>query len=267
MAGTKNGQRGGHRAPAVAPPPEASAQSVEDLRAEIEALRQACRLKDQYLSVATHELSAPLSAMKAYIEALLEHYPDPSFTQTGEFLRVLEKETGRLIRVVDRTLEISRLTWRGSRIRLEPTRLADVVHELLPSVQPVLVERSMTLDVDLPDDLPLVAADADLLNQVFLNLIHNAIKYRALGRAPVIRIRTRKEGDHLVLSVSDNGLGIDLARYGHAMFSLYKRFHLHVEGKGLGLYLVKSQVQALGGKVEVESELDTGTTFHIYFKR
>jgi signal transduction histidine kinase len=65
----------------------------------------------------------------------------------------------------------------------------------------------------------------------------------------------------------DNGLGIDLSKYQQSVFSLYKRFHLHVEGKGLGLYLVKTQIEALGGRVEVKSEPNEGATFLVYFKR
>lgn len=70
----------------------------------------------------------------------------------------------------------------------------------------------------------------------------------------------------MCLVVSDNGLGIDVERYRDKLFSLYKRFHLHVEGKGMGLYLVKTQMTSLGGRIEVESEVNEGTTFRAYFK-
>ncbi|MFY8035682.1 MAG: ATP-binding protein, partial [Cyclobacteriaceae bacterium] len=67
-------------------------------------------------------------------------------------------------------------------------------------------------------------------------------------------------------SVKDNGMGIDLHRHRQKLFTLYSRFHDHVDGKGLGLFMVKTQVEALGGKIEVESEVDRGTTFHVYIK-
>jgi signal transduction histidine kinase len=82
----------------------------------------------------------------------------------------------------------------------------------------------------------------------------------------VITLRTTRDDDFVCLTVSDNGLGINLDKYGKNMFTLYKRFHTHMEGKGLGLYLVKTQITALGGKIEVESEPDKGTTFKVYFK-
>jgi signal transduction histidine kinase len=75
-----------------------------------------------------------------------------------------------------------------------------------------------------------------------------------------------RTGDFILLTVSDNGLGINLSLYKEKMFNLYSRFHDHVEGKGLGLYLVKAQVIAMGGKIEVESEVNKGLTFYIYLK-
>jgi light-regulated signal transduction histidine kinase (bacteriophytochrome) len=70
-----------------------------------------------------------------------------------------------------------------------------------------------------------------------------------------------------VMRVSDNGLGIDLEKHANSIFSLYKRFHLHTEGRGLGLYLIKTQMTAVGGHVEVESTLGEGTTFILYFRK
>ena len=78
---------------------------------------------------------------------------------------------------------------------------------------------------------------------------------------------TEIEGEFVLFKVSDNGLGIDLSKYRSSMFDLYKRFHLHMEGKGLGLFLVKTQIESMGGRVEVDSELNKGTIFRVYFRR
>ncbi len=82
----------------------------------------------------------------------------------------------------------------------------------------------------------------------------------------MISIRTYKQNNYVVLEVKDNGMGIDLERQKEKIFGLYKKFHLHIEGKGMGLYLVKHQVESLGGKVEISSKVEEGTTFRIYFK-
>ncbi|MFN8691951.1 MAG: ATP-binding protein, partial [Cyclobacteriaceae bacterium] len=97
-------------------------------------------------------------------------------------------------------------------------------------------------------------------------LISNAIKYRTLDRQPVIRVTTSREGDFARINVQDNGLGLDVARFREKLFGLYKRFHTHTEGKGLGLFLVKLQAEALGGRVDVQSELNQGTLFSVWMR-
>jgi signal transduction histidine kinase len=104
------------------------------------------------------------------------------------------------------------------------------------------------------------------LDSILVNLISNAIKYRQPSRPPIIRIRSIVEGDMVCLEVRDNGLGMDLSLYKEKIFTLYSRFHSHVEGKGMGLYLVKTQANSLGGKIEVESQTGIGTTFKVYIK-
>ena len=104
------------------------------------------------------------------------------------------------------------------------------------------------------------------LESILYNLISNAIKYRVPDRPPVIRIKTEKLENEICLTVSDNGLGIDMAAFRDKLFTLYSRFHIHLEGKGLGLYLVKTQITALGGRIEIESEVNKGSTFKVYFK-
>jgi signal transduction histidine kinase len=101
-----------------------------------------------------------------------------------------------------------------------------------------------------------------MVHSILYNLISNAIKYRAHTRRPEIQI-TSDVGKNYVLVVSDNGLGIDLRNHRDNLFKLYKRFHYHTEGKGLGLYLVKLQAEALGGSVEVTSEINRSTTFTV----
>lgn len=103
------------------------------------------------------------------------------------------------------------------------------------------------------------------LESILLNLISNAIKYRALDRAPEIHLQTEIVDNEVVLSVRDNGMGIDLTKHGNQLFGLNKTFHLHPESKGVGLYITKTQVEALGGEISVESEVDKGTTFKIRF--
>jgi signal transduction histidine kinase len=83
----------------------------------------------------------------------------------------------------------------------------------------------------------------------------------------VISLKTREDKDFTQLFFSDNGIGINLDKYGNKIFGLYQRFHSNIEGKGLGLYIIKSQIEAMDGKIEVDSLPDVGTTFCIYFSK
>jgi ligand-binding sensor domain-containing protein len=105
------------------------------------------------------------------------------------------------------------------------------------------------------------------IHSILMNLVSNAIKYRHPGRRPVIAIHSEVKDDLFCLRIQDNGLGMDLGVYKDKLFMLYSRFHSHVEGKGIGLFLVKTQVSSLGGKIDVVSSPDEGTCFNLSFKR
>jgi hypothetical protein len=122
----------------------------------------------------------------------------------------------------------------------------------------------VTIDSDFRQ-APIVYTVRPILTSILYNLISNAIKYRSPLRPLLLKIKTRKENGLVTLEVSDNGLGMNLAQFSRSIFGLYKRFHTHTDGKGLGLYLVKLQIESLGGNVEVASELDIGTTFKVSF--
>lgn len=104
------------------------------------------------------------------------------------------------------------------------------------------------------------------LHSIFLNLITNSIKYRNTAATTIIDISAHKIDNRIVLTFKDNGLGIDLKNYGDKLFGLYKKFHTHIEGKGMGLYMVKTQVEILGGKISVQSQVGKGTEFTIAFE-
>jgi signal transduction histidine kinase len=99
-----------------------------------------------------------------------------------------------------------------------------------------------------------------------LNLLDNAIKYRDPDRPLVVRVTAQAEGKFVRISFADNGLGIDMERDGGKLFTLYARFHFDVKGKGMSLFLVKTQLEAMGGRIEAESTVGKGTTFNLYLK-
>ncbi|HEX8575079.1 MAG TPA: HAMP domain-containing sensor histidine kinase, partial [Flavobacterium sp.] len=104
------------------------------------------------------------------------------------------------------------------------------------------------------------------LESILINLLTNAINYRAKERILQINIKTQKSKDFTTLIIEDNGIGIDLKKYNTKIFGLYQKFHDYPDSKGLGLFLVKSHIESLGGKIEIESEVNLGTKFLLKFK-
>lgn len=105
------------------------------------------------------------------------------------------------------------------------------------------------------------------LDSIILNFLTNAIKYRSKKRAPIIELKSEIEDDYVVFKIKDNGLGMDMEKYGKNIFEMYKTFHFNEDAIGIGLFITKNHIESLGGKVTVTSEVDVGTTFLVYLKR
>jgi signal transduction histidine kinase len=140
-----------------------------------------------------------------------------------------------------------------------------VYDEVKKNVQNLLDQEKSTIEVDF-SEVNHINYNRIHIESIFLNMITNAIRYRSPERMPHIKIRSYYKDNWVVVDFKDNGLGMDLNRYGDRIFGLYQRFHEHKEGKGLGLYMTRSQITAMGGEIEVESEPGRGTTFKVYFK-
>lgn len=130
----------------------------------------------------------------------------------------------------------------------------------------MILETKAEIKTDLKK-APFLNFNKAYLESIFFNLVSNAIKYRSPARHLKIMVSSENINDEVVVKFSDNGLGLDIALYKERLFSLYQRFHDHAEGKGLGLFLVKSQMEALNGSIDIESSVGIGTTFILKFKR
>jgi signal transduction histidine kinase len=125
-----------------------------------------------------------------------------------------------------------------------------------------VAQASVTFDFN---DAPTISYSKPYLESIFQNLLTNAVKYKSPNRKPTIHFQSMLVDNHLELRVTDNGQGIDMEQFGDKLFGLHKTFHHHQEARGVGLFLVKTQVEALGGSIRVNSEVDKGTTFTIRF--
>ncbi|MDF3077665.1 MAG: hypothetical protein K0S09_1554 [Sphingobacteriaceae bacterium] len=147
----------------------------------------------------------------------------------------------------------------------EPVQLSKLIIDITNSIQHIIDSENVTVKTTgiLIDDFYTLKS---YLYSIFFNLISNAIKYRRRDVAPVIEIKSREMSGKLFISIKDNGTGIDLTKQKNHVFGLYKRFHPEIEGKGMGLFMVKTQVEALGGKIHIKSEVNKGTEFVIEFR-
>ena len=150
---------------------------------------------------------------------------------------------------------------------LHPLNLYDFVENAIENTRALAMKADVKIifDVDKNVNIPGIPA---YLDSILLNFITNGIKYRSLERNSFIKLYTQTNlvSGEIILNIQDNGLGIDLHRNGHKLFGMYNTFHKHEDSRGIGLFITKNQIEALGGKIEVESEVNKGTLFKIYFK-
>ena len=146
-------------------------------------------------------------------------------------------------------------------------KLPEVLEDVRQDLDAIIKSSGMELEIDLSGcEFELIRFSEKNMRSVVYNLLSNTIKYRSPDRVPQVLIRCEATATHHILVVKDNGLGLKPVQ-ARQLFTMFKRFHDHVEGSGIGLYMVKKMVENAGGKIEVESELGVGTTFYVYFKK
>ena len=124
--------------------------------------------------------------------------------------------------------------------------------------------KDVVITIDVDKDLKIVFTKS-YLESILFNLLTNSIKYRSKDRKVLISIKAECINEEVKVTIADNGLGIDLEKYGDKIFGMYKTFHGNEDATGLGLFMVKNQIESMNGRIEVESKVGEGTTFNIYF--
>ena len=135
---------------------------------------------------------------------------------------------------------------------------------MLLNVKALVKEKDATIKINILKSIYLKSIPA-YIESIMLNLITNGIKYCSKNRKPIITVSAKQHHDYLEIEVQDNGVGIDLKKHGQKLFGMYKTFHGNEDARGIGLFITKNQIDALGGEISVASEIDKGTTFKIKF--
>ncbi len=149
----------------------------------------------------------------------------------------------------------------GTNLKLTDVNVYKLVNKIIDNKQDVVRKSSVKLYNNIPDDLTLKTVKS-YLKATLITLISNSIKYSSPERDSWVKISSNKTKGYIEISVEDNGIGIDLERHGRIIFGMYKRFH-NKDSKGIGLYISKNQVEALGGEITVDSEVGKGSIFRV----
>jgi signal transduction histidine kinase len=228
-------------------------QLIKDLKSQNEELQR-------FAYIISHNLRAPI----VNISSLLDLYDteNPMDTDNPEIIENLKYSTDLLNGTLKDLIEV--VSIKKNKIpKVEVVEFMNLINNIERSLFQQIRESKTIIEKDF-SEAPKINYIYSHLENFLLNLTTNSIKYRHPERSPEISIKTYREGVYTVIRFQDNGIGLDLKRYGDRLFGLYQRFHSHVEGKGLGLYLVREQIRAHDGNLQVESVLGQGSTFWIY---
>ncbi len=215
----------------------------------------------QFSYIASHNLRGPVSSILG-LANLVDAHVDSS-TEMKDLFKHLKNSTLKLDEVIKDLTRILEIRDHES-LPKEWIDLEELLAHIEEMLQESLEKNKGVLVRDLSGFRQIFSIKG-YLHSIVYNLTANAIKYRSPARAPRIEVTTRLAPTEAQLIFRDNGMGIDMQKYGRKVFNLYQRFHLHVEGKGLGLYLVRTQVMALGGRIVLNSQPDQGCEFIVSF--
>jgi signal transduction histidine kinase len=216
-------------------------------------------MKSDFINRASHELRTPLTSAMLMAE-LLQH--DGTEEEKAEYLAALVRELNRQKELVDQFLLAGRLESGRMKIDAVPMELMPVLREAAQAVKVIADRRKISIEVKSGYESVAVFGDASGLSQVFINLINNAVKFSPEGKA--VEVAMERGAGEIQVSVTDQGLGIPPEAVPHLFERFFRAKNVtvaEIPGSGVGLYIVKSIVDELGGRIEVRSELNQGTTF------
>jgi PAS domain S-box-containing protein len=233
---------------------------VETERARIaDELVQRNQDLEQFSYIVSHNLRAPLANVTGLCQ-ILKH-ADISLRERMETENFLFQSILKLDAIVKDLNDILGVR-RGIKEKMEKVIFSGLLSDVLAGFHLVIEQENIIILTDFSEASEFFTIKSYLYS-IFFNLVSNSIKYRQQDKTTIIDISSWKENDRLIIRFKDNGRGIDLASKRNEVFGLYKRFHLDIEGKGMGLFMVKTQVRLLGGDIDIQSLPGVGTSFLI----
>ncbi len=218
------------------------------------------RLKN-FAYIVSHNLRSHSSGISTLIELIESTHTD--FSQT-EFFDYLKKSSSNLTETINHLTEVVQINL-STNEKLKMVSLNNIVENNINSLITQANKQKIKIINEVKPNTFVKAVPA-YLDSIVMNFMTNAIKYSSKDRDSYLKIQTEEVNHYLLLKFIDNGLGIDLNKHGSKLFGMYKTFHQHEDSRGIGLFITKSQIESMNGKIEVESEINVGTTFKIYLE-
>jgi PAS domain S-box-containing protein len=219
---------------------------------------------DNFVYTASHDLKAPILNIEGLLRALEKQMGKETLQQARvqQIYGLLYDSVNRFKSTIGDLTEVARIS-KESAEDVASISVTGVLEEVLQDLGPQILEAGAKLNLQL--SCPEVRFSRKNLKSVLYNLLSNAVKYRDAERELLVGIICETHEDYHLITVRDNGLGIDM-RQEDKIFALFKRLHTHVEGTGIGLFMVKKMLENAGGRIEVESQVGVGSTFKVYIK-
>jgi PAS domain S-box-containing protein len=220
---------------------------------------------DSFVYTASHDLKIPVSNIEGLINMLDDSLQEKKFTDPDiqTLIQLINNSVNRFQGTIKELSEISRVQ-KNISLDVGKIDVVNCINEVKLDIQNLIQSSEALIKTDYIDCTTIQFSKANLRSIIY-NLLSNAIKYRSTDRKLIVEIKTYSQDDFCIIEVKDNGLGIKAGQIEKA-FEMFKRLHDHVEGTGVGLYLVKRIVEDAGGKVEVESEEGIGSVFRVFVK-
>ncbi len=239
---------------------------IKEKEIELQNITQELRKTNSELQkfayITSHNLRAPVVNLMSLTEMQSEETLSPELNE--EITRKIHYCVKQLDSTLNDLIEIV-ASKSGNHVQKENLDLQTELNLIVRSIEKQVNESGAHIDTNF-SEIKGIYFSKRFLHSILINLLTNSIKYRSEKRKLIISLKTRVKKDHTVLYFSDNGLGMNMNKFGNKIFGLYQRFHSKIDGKGLGLYIIKSQIESLDGCIEVDSMPDVGTTFKISFK-
>ncbi|MEQ8359185.1 MAG: PAS domain S-box protein [Cytophagales bacterium] len=214
-----------------------------------------------FAHIVSHNLRSHVANQSVIMDMLNKEHP--VLTKTEHF-SMLNKSVGNLKETMSHLTEIVSVNSESSKSHGR-VNLSKIIAKCIYDVNALLKETKAEIKNHVPENIIIRGVPA-YLESIFLNLLTNSIKYRSKKRNLLIEIKYELEGDQTIIYYSDNGIGIDLDKHSDKLFGLYKTFHDHPEARGLGLFMTKNQIEAMGGEIEARSRPDNGLKYIIKFR-